>query len=36
MTDALPWHYIPGQFLARLPEGFLLLLGIGLFPPWRP
>jgi hypothetical protein len=30
MTNALPWHYIPGQFLARLPEGFLLLLGIGL------
>ena len=29
MTNALPWHYIPGQFLARLPEGFLLLLGIG-------
>jgi hypothetical protein len=29
-TNALPWHYIPGQFLARLPEGFLLLLGIGL------
>ena len=21
MTNALPWHYIPGQFLARLPEG---------------
>ena len=30
MTNALPWHYIPGQFLARLPEGFLLLLGIAL------
>jgi hypothetical protein len=30
MTNALPWHYIPGQFLARLPEGFLLLLAIGL------
>lgn len=28
-TDNLPWHYIPGQFLARLPEGFLMLLGIG-------
>jgi hypothetical protein len=30
MTNALPWHYIPGQFLARLPEGFLLLLAVGL------
>jgi hypothetical protein len=29
-TDALPWHYIPGQLLARLPEGFLVLLAIGL------
>jgi hypothetical protein len=28
-TNALPWHYIPGQLLARLPEGFLLLLGVG-------
>ena len=36
MTNALPWHYIPGQLLARLPEGFLLLLGIGLSLPWRP
>jgi hypothetical protein len=26
-TNALPWHYVPGQLLARLPEGFLLLLG---------
>jgi hypothetical protein len=25
-TNALPWHYVPGQFSARLPEGFLLLL----------
>jgi hypothetical protein len=25
-TNALPWHYVPGQLLARLPEGFLLLL----------
>jgi hypothetical protein len=25
-TNALPWHYVPGQFLARLPEEFLLLL----------
>jgi len=22
----LPWHYIPGQLLARLPEGFVVLL----------
>ena len=29
-TDALPWHYIPGQLLARLPEGFLLLLALAL------
>jgi hypothetical protein len=29
-TSALPWHYIPGQFLARLPEEFLLLLVVGL------
>lgn len=28
-TNALPWHYIPGQLLARLPEGFLLLLFIA-------
>jgi hypothetical protein len=28
-TNALPWHYIPGQLLARLPEGFLLLLCIS-------
>jgi hypothetical protein len=25
-TNTLPWYYVPGQFLARLPEGFLLLL----------
>jgi len=25
-TNALPWYYIPSQFLARLPEAFLLLL----------
>jgi hypothetical protein len=25
-TNTLPWHYVPGQLLARLPEGFLLLL----------
>ena len=29
-TNALPWHYVPGQFLARLPEGFLLLLAIAM------
>ena len=29
-TDALPWSYIPGQLLARLPEGFLLLLAVAL------
>ena len=29
-TTALPWHYIPGQMVARLPEGFLLLLAVGL------
>ena len=28
-TNALPWHYVPGQLLARLPEGFLLLLMIA-------
>jgi hypothetical protein len=28
-TNALPWHYVPGQWLARLPEGFLLLLGLA-------
>jgi hypothetical protein len=32
-TNALPWHYVPGQLLARLPEEFLLLVliafGIG-------
>ena len=26
-SDALPWTYIPGQLLARLPIPFLLLLG---------
>jgi hypothetical protein len=29
-TDALPWHYIPEQMLARLPEAFLLLLAVAL------
>lgn len=28
-TNALPWYYIPSQLLARLPEGFLLLLAGG-------
>jgi hypothetical protein len=30
-TDALPRTYIPGQWLARLPEAFLALLGIDVF-----
>jgi hypothetical protein len=30
MTDALPWHYVPGQMAARLPEGFLVLVVVGL------
>jgi len=29
-TNALPWYYIPQQFLVRLPEGFLILLVVGL------
>jgi hypothetical protein len=29
-SGALPWHYIPGQLAARLPEGFVALLVIGL------
>ncbi len=29
-SNALPWSYIPGQLAARLPEGFLLLLVVGL------
>src|SRR5262249_48625757 len=28
-TNALPWYYVPTQFFARLPEGFLLLLAAG-------
>jgi hypothetical protein len=28
-TNALPWYYIPSQFLVRLPEGFLILLACG-------
>jgi hypothetical protein len=31
ISTNLPWHYIAGQLAARLPEGFLLLLVIGLF-----
>jgi hypothetical protein len=30
LTSDLPWSYVPAQLFARLPEGFLLLLGIGL------
>jgi len=30
-TDALPRTYIPGQWVARLPEAFLALLGIAVF-----
>jgi hypothetical protein len=29
-TTELPWSYVPAQLVARLPEGFLLLLAIGL------
>ena len=29
-TNALPWTYLPGQWLARLPEAFLVLLAIAL------
>lgn len=29
-TGALPWHYIPEQLLARLPELFILLLIVAL------
>jgi hypothetical protein len=28
-TNALPWSYVPAQLLVRLPEGFLLLLGVA-------
>jgi hypothetical protein len=28
-TNALPWSYIPDQWLARLPIGFLALLALG-------
>jgi hypothetical protein len=30
LTTALPWWYVPAQLLARLPEGFLLLLATGI------
>jgi hypothetical protein len=29
VTTDLPWWYVPGQLIARLPEGFLLLLAAG-------
>jgi hypothetical protein len=29
-SKALPWHYIPGQLLARLPEAFIALLIVAL------
>jgi hypothetical protein len=29
-TGALPWHYVPEQLLARLPEVFILLLVVAL------
>lgn len=29
-SNDLPWSYIPEQLAARLPEGFLLLLAVGL------
>jgi hypothetical protein len=28
-SAALPWHYIPGQLAARLPEGFVALLAVA-------
>jgi hypothetical protein len=30
VTTDLPWTYVPGQLMARLPEGFLLLLLAGI------
>ena len=30
VTTDLPWSYVPGQLAVRLPEGFLLLLVIGI------
>jgi hypothetical protein len=29
ITNRLPWSYVPGQLLVRLPEGFLILLALG-------
>jgi hypothetical protein len=29
-TQSLPWSYLPGQWLARLPEAFLVLLAFAL------
>ena len=29
LTTHLPWSYVPGELLVRLPEGFLVLLAIG-------
>ena len=35
-TADLPWHYVPGQLLARLSEPFLALLLLGLaFATWH-
>ncbi len=35
-SNALPWHYIPGQLLARLPEIFIALLAVAAaFGLWR-
>ena len=34
-TDDLPWSYIPGQWLARLPVGFLGLLALALLFAFR-
>ena len=28
-SGTLPWSYVPGELLARLPEGFLILLAIA-------
>lgn len=30
LTDHVPWWYLPGQIVARLPEGFLALLIVGM------
>lgn len=31
ITNHLPWSYVPGQLLVRLPEAFLILLALGVF-----